>query len=299
MKSVRIIPTVLANTKDEFDERLAKLLPSSNELQIDFMDGHFVQSTGVPPEDIPDLHRWSAWTFEAHIMVYHPERYIEELAEKGFKRIIFHYETVEDKRIADFAQHIRDNGMIPIMALNPETPVRRVVRYASTVDGILFLGVHPGFNGAPYVEETPARIEELVELTGGSRRFFIQVDGGMTPETIGAVVAAGADRINSGSFVSKADDPSAAIKLLRDASDTALAGSPTIVPAGVSLNKKSPGRRRNTRTTAASDVKMKKTKKSTNSKRTSAKSAIPIRKTTAKRNTRTAKTKTTRSRGGR
>lgn len=219
---IRIIPTVLANTKEEFEERLAKLLPASNELQIDMMDGQFVPSTGIAVDDLPDLKQWDDHLFEVHIMVYHPERYIEPLAQRGCRRVIFHYEAIEDKRIPELVQSIRGLGMQSIIALNPETPVERILPFTGLVTGVLFLGVHPGFNGAPYVSSTPERIEELVRLTNGApRSFYIQVDGGMTPETVGDVVRAGATRINSGSFVSKADDPTAAIQQLMEIAQAA------------------------------------------------------------------------------
>lgn len=211
---ISIIPTVLANTKNEFDDRLARLLPISKELQVDFMDGKFVPSTGVTLNDIPDLKRWAAWSFEAHLMVYHPETWIEELHKKGFKRVIFHFEAVKDKEIEQIADLIREHEMIPVIAINPETSPKRILKYAQFVDGILLMGVHPGFNGAPYVPEQQ-RIAELTTLFKEIKNPpQIQIDGGMKPETISAVVAAGAIRINSGSYVNNAPNPLLALNAL-------------------------------------------------------------------------------------
>lgn len=233
--AITVIPTILANTKQELDENLVKVLPVSKTLQIDFMDGHFVPSKGVDIEDIPDLTRWSSWTFEAHLMMYHPEKWFEEAAKKGFKRVIFHYEAVEDKNIAKIAQQIRDLKMMPVLAINPDTPPIRILKYTQFVDGILFLGVHPGFNGAPYVTTTPQRIKEFIEdikekdkkiintkLKNNSSnkkilsksKLFIQVDGGIGPDTIAQVIRAGATRVNSGSYIRNAQDPSKAIAAL-------------------------------------------------------------------------------------
>jgi ribulose-phosphate 3-epimerase len=100
-----------------------------------------------------------------------------------------------------------------VLAINPETPIERLFPYVDDVDGVVFLGVHPGFNGAAYVKETPKRIALFRKSV--DKKLQIQVDGGMNPTTLHEVVAAGATRINSGSFISNAQDPKKAIKELR------------------------------------------------------------------------------------
>lgn len=205
---VTIIPTVLANSKEEFDTRLRKLLPVADEIQVDFMDGKFVPSQGIPINQVPDLSGHKQ-RFEAHLMVENPGAYIQPLARRGFKRIIFHIEAVNDKVIPMLLLQCKKYKVKPVLAINPRTSVRLLLPWTEHVDGVVFLGVHPGFNGAPYLPDTAKRIKEFAKLD--KNKTTIQVDGGMTPTTIESVVAAGASRINSGSFISNAPDPKKAI----------------------------------------------------------------------------------------
>src|SRR5690348_4896866 len=91
---IKIVPTVLARTKEEFAQRLTRLLPITDEFQVDFEDGGFVPSTGVPMNDIPDLTRYRSKRFEAHLMVSTPGAFIQPAASRGFTRVIFHVEAV-------------------------------------------------------------------------------------------------------------------------------------------------------------------------------------------------------------
>lgn len=238
---VTIIPTVLANTAADFTTRLARLLPISRELQIDIMDGDFVPSTSVEIERIPDLGKHvmkdkegiPLHTFEAHLMVRTPGAYIQPLARRGCTRMIIHVETVTFAQAKNLLATCEKHGCSAILAINPETPIERLDPYLPLFPTILFLGVHPGFNGAPYVRETPGRIAALIARNGrgfpgaSNPALVVQVDGGMTPETVGGVVRAGARRINSGSFVSNAADPALALASMQAAANAALLHAPT------------------------------------------------------------------------
>jgi ribulose-phosphate 3-epimerase len=99
----RIIPTIFSHNKKEFLERLLKLRNVSPELQIDFMDGKFVESKSIRVSDVPDLKKFRKKRFEAHLMCKNPEKYLEQLAKKGFKKIIFHDEAFHTRSaILDF-----------------------------------------------------------------------------------------------------------------------------------------------------------------------------------------------------
>jgi ribulose-phosphate 3-epimerase len=221
--TITIVPTVLANSKEEFDARLRKLLPVADEIQVDIMDGRFVPSVSLSLDKIPDVSGYRQ-RFEAHLMVERPGAYIQPLARRGFKRIIFHIEAADDKVIPMLLLQCKRHKVEPVLAINPETPVKLLLPWTAHVKGIVFLGVHPGFNGAPYLPQTADRIKKFLKQ-GKSSDLIIQVDGGMTPQTIGAVVAAGATRINSGSFVSNAADPKKAIMQLRAGTQRTAAGS--------------------------------------------------------------------------
>jgi ribulose-phosphate 3-epimerase len=299
--AVKIIPTVLARTKEEFDQRLQKLLPVADELQVDFEDGRFVPSTGVPVHEVPDLRNHPEVSFEAHLMVQTPGALIQPVAQRGFKRVIFHVEVIDERIMAGLLEQCVKYGVRPVLAINPETPVDVLLPYAHQVDGVLFLGVHPGFNGAPYVPETAGRIAEFA-MKNPNKALSIQVDGGMTPETIAGVAAAGATRINSGSFISNAPDPKAAIRQLIDAAE---AVTPTVMPAAQTPSTQIPSAQaRSQRPVGITEKSLcKQTKRANNTSRTNSAIRKPVaRKTTsrtaASRETtsRTTRRKTTLSR---
>jgi len=141
--------------------------------------------------------RKSGKEFEAHLMVERPERWAPPLFAKGFKRAIVHIETISPVGFRDLAARARKSRAVLIAAINPGTPLRRILPYLPSAAGVCVLGVEPGRNGAPYDPRTPSRVRAIAR-----RRCPVQVDGGMTPRTVGAVVRAGASRINSGSYAS-------------------------------------------------------------------------------------------------
>jgi len=201
-----IIPTIFAKNKKEFDERLKKLARVSRSLQIDFMDGKFVPGKSVQLKDIKKLPK--NHVFEAHLMVKNPEGYISKLKAKGFKRVIFHFNSGDNvKAIAK----IKDAEMKAFMAVNPESKTKDFCYLFSLVDGILVMGVHPGKEHQKFIPETLKKVKEIRKLTNKP----IQVDGGVNLETISKLRKAGATIFNSGSFVSEAEKPREALMKLK------------------------------------------------------------------------------------
>src|SRR3990167_2379229 len=141
----QIIPTIFAENKRDFKRRFEKALEFSDKIQIDFMDGKFVKSNSINLREMPDLKKYRAKSFEAHLMVYHPEKWIEQLKKKGFKKIIFHYEAVEEGEI-------------------------------SRLNGILIMGVNPGKEGQKFLEET---YQKIIILRKISKNLDIEIDGGI------------------------------------------------------------------------------------------------------------------------
>lgn len=219
--SIVIVPTVLAGSKEEFDMRLKRLLPIADEIQVDVMDGKFVSSESIALNDIPEVKRWKNKRFEAHLMVQTPGAHIQPMARRGFKRIIFHIEATSSRSLPALLAQCRKHKVEPVLAINPETPIDALLPHVHDIAGVVFLGVHPGFNGAPYLPATAKRIAAFAKKNT-NRKLAIQVDGGMTPKTIAAVVKAGATRINSGSFLSNAADPKKALVALKAAAKSAM-----------------------------------------------------------------------------
>ncbi|MEK6927076.1 MAG: ribulose-phosphate 3-epimerase [Nanoarchaeota archaeon] len=207
-----IIPTVFAHNTEEFSVRFERLIGISNKLQIDFMDGRFVEAKSIELKEIPNLKKYKN-KFEAHLMVSNPVGWIEECRKKGFVKIIFHYEAISEEEIANLVERIRERKMKAFMAINPETRVEEIVDLIKSVDGILVMGVHPGKEGQELDFNIFARIREIRKK---NKKIDIQVDGGVKADNIGKLAKAGANLINTGSFVSKAENPKNALGILRN-----------------------------------------------------------------------------------
>mgnify|MGYP003092572449 FL=1 len=177
-------------------------------LHLDMMDGHFVPNLtfGVPL--IAALRKHTNLTFDAHLMTECPEVYIDE------------YMTVHEEACPhlDRVLHkIKESGMKCGVALNPSTPVSSLECIASLVDLILIMSVNPGFGGQKFIPYAVDKIGDVTELlaTVGNDKAVIEVDGGITADTIGPVTAAGATWIVAGSAVFGKPDRAEAIRALR------------------------------------------------------------------------------------
>lgn len=204
----QIIPTVFSHNKSEFSDRFSKLTKISKYLQIDFMDGQFVKAKSIQISQVPSLRRQKN-NFEAHLMVLAPGRYIKPLKNKGFKKVIFHFDT--DDNVKTIA-HIKESGMRAFLALNPEVKVRDVCYLFQLLDGVLLMGVHPGKEHQKFINSTINKVKEIRRI---DKNIDIQVDGGVNPLTIRKLKKAGANIFNSGSFVSSAQDPKKALSQLK------------------------------------------------------------------------------------
>ncbi len=209
----RIIPAILARSKKEFNEQFNKLLPITQNLQIDLMDGKFVKQKSIYLNKIPDLKKYNK-EFEAHLMVKNPIALVSTLKQKGFRKIIFHYESYKkEKMIEKTIALIRENNMDVWLALNPETETEKISPYLDKIDGVLIMGVYPGKSGQEFIPETLKKIKKLRKKS----RIKIQIDGGVNEKTAPLLFKAGADYLNSGSFVSNAKSPGDAINQLEKA----------------------------------------------------------------------------------
>ena len=182
-------------------------------IHLDIMDGTFVPniSFGLPVSAA--IARVAAKPMDAHLMIVHPEKYVERFAALGVGYISVHIEACEDLS-ATLAQ-IRASGARAGIAINPETDEATLEPYLREADFILVMSVHPGFSGQSFIEgslEKVARVREMIARAGAA--CFIEVDGGVGMQNIAALEAAGASVFVAGNAVFKADDPKAATAAL-------------------------------------------------------------------------------------
>ncbi len=201
---MKIIPTVFAKNKKEFNKRFRKVLSVSKEIQIDFMDGKFVKAKSIRIKEIPNLNKYVN-IFEAHLMCSNPEKYIMELKKKGFEKILFHYEAYKDSEKVKFLAHyMRVHHIIPGVVFNQTTDFEKIKEISHFVHLIVFMGHTPGVEHKPLSSEV---VQKIRKLHNWNKNIQIQVDGGVNEKTIKKLKDIGVDIVNVGSFIADSNDP--------------------------------------------------------------------------------------------
>ncbi len=216
--TVRIAPSVLSTDIGRLREQVAAATEGGAEwLHVDVMDGHFVPNLtfGVPM--IRALRGISELPLDVHLMVEHPERYIAEYAAAGADVFTFHPEaTVHVQR---HLAAIREQGMSAGLALNPGTPLALLEEVIDDVDLVLVMSVNPGYGGQRYIPASTrkiARIRGMLDAAGNDAA--LEVDGGITVDTISEATNAGADTFVAGTAVFGEPDIAEAVRALKRAS---------------------------------------------------------------------------------
>jgi len=202
-----IIPAIIAKTQIEFDEYLSKVKDFSELVQLDIMDKIFVPNSSL---DFDFDVSCSNIRFEAHLMITDPMEWIEKNWWK-VDTIIVHFESCKDPK--EIIKFVKSKGKKIGFAINPETTVHNVKPYLDDIDQLLIMTVNPGFYGSKFLLETLSKIREARKI---KPNLDIEVDGGVTPDTIKLINDAGANMFVSGSYILKSDGVKEAIDSLRN-----------------------------------------------------------------------------------
>lgn len=183
-------------------------------LHMDVMDGVFVPNISFGFPVIKAVGKACRKPMDVHLMIVHPENYIQQTADAGAAIMNVHYEACV--HLHRTLQAIRAAGMKAGVTLNPSTPVNVLEDIIGDIDIVQLMSVNPGFGGQKFIEHSIRKVQRLRQLIEReSSRALIEVDGGVQAETAPRLVDAGVDILVSGSYVFKADDPKAAIHALK------------------------------------------------------------------------------------
>lgn len=196
-----IVPAILENTKEQFSEKISRVvkLPGIQRIQVDFGDGVFISNKNIlSVSEIDTLN--PAFHWEAHLMVKEPKDFLDYQI-CGFKTILVHYEAYKHlDNLKEALSELRNLGIKAGVVINPPTPVSKLAEFKSLADEFLIMGVNPGYQGQAFIEKTIDRVKELRQLIPNA---IIEVDGGVSADNIGQLVQAGTDLLVIGSALVK------------------------------------------------------------------------------------------------
>jgi ribulose-phosphate 3-epimerase len=213
--SVRIAPSVLSADLGRLREQVERAVEGGAEwIHVDVMDGHFVPNLTFGAPVIRALRGITDRPLDVHLMVQNPEQYIEEYADAGANVFTFHPEaTVHVQR---HLAAVREHGMLAGLALNPSTPVAHAEEVLDDLDLVLVMSVNPGYGGQSYLPSATEKIRRMRALLDqAGSRATLEVDGGITTETIAEAWLAGADTFVAGTAVFGPADPAQAVRDLQ------------------------------------------------------------------------------------
>jgi ribulose-phosphate 3-epimerase len=215
--TVRISPSILSADFANFDSELQRIA-AADLIHVDVMDNHFVPNLTFGLPMVQRLQQVTPKPLDVHLMLDDPDRWAPGYAEAGAYSVTFHAEATHDP--VSLARRLREIGSRAGLALKPGTPVDDYLDLLGEFDQILVMTVEPGFGGQSFMADMMPKLVALREVVARSGLdIWLQVDGGITEETIAIAADAGADTFVAGSSVFGAHDPTVAIAALRSSAE--------------------------------------------------------------------------------
>lgn len=212
--TVQMAPSMLAADFARLADDAALVANTADWLHIDVMDGHFVPNLTIGLPVVAALRKHAALPLDCHLMIAEPDRWAPDYASAGARSVTIHAEAASAP--VRTLRAIRSAGARAGLAVNPGTPVDPYAELLPEVDMLLVMTVEPGFGGQGFLDlvlPKVRRARELIASHGGE--IWLQVDGGVTEETIGRCAEAGADVFVAGTAVFGSQEPAVAVEHLR------------------------------------------------------------------------------------
>jgi ribulose-phosphate 3-epimerase len=209
----RIAPSLLSADFARLADAAAAV-PDSDWLHVDVMDNHFVPNLTIGLPVVQALRRATDLPLDCHLMIDDPDRWAPPYAEAGARNVTVHAEAAADP--AALARELRAAGALAGLAIKPGTPLEPYLDLLRGYDTLLVMTVEPGFGGQQFRPDVLPKVREARRrVESGHLALAIEVDGGITEDTIVAAAEAGADVFVAGSAVYSAADPDRVVRQLR------------------------------------------------------------------------------------
>ena len=217
--NILINPSILNAKFDDLANEIAKVSLSADQLHLDIMDNIFVPNFTFDFQRAKEIIAFSDLPVDAHLMIADPDISAPKYAQAGCVSVTFHLEAA--KNIGQTISDVKSNGAKVGVAVKPGTPFSLVEPFIEQIDLLLIMTVEPGFGGQSFMHEQMDKVRTArsrIELLKGGKPL-IQVDGGISLETIGEAASAGANCFVAGSAVYKSADPENMVQLLRKSAE--------------------------------------------------------------------------------
>ncbi len=216
MKQIKIAPSILSADFSKMCDEVASLEKCGADLvHCDVMDGVFVNNITFGIKMVEDIRKKTSLPLDCHLMIVHPEKYVERFAKAGADIITVHYEACQNN-LKEVLALIKSTGVKCGAVINPDTPVDKIRDVILLCDMVLVMSVFPGFGGQKFIPSALDKLREIRAIIDESGKDIdLEIDGGVTAENVEEIKAAGANVIVAGSAVFKAEDRAAMIAKLK------------------------------------------------------------------------------------
>ena len=217
---IQISPSILSADFARLASEVESIAAAADWVHVDVMDNHFVPNLTLGLPVVESLRKASSMPIDCHLMIEDPDRWAPAYAEAGAESVTFHVEAAHAP--IRLAREVRGVGARAGMALKPATPIDPYEDLLPELDMVLLMTVEPGFGGQRFLDVVLPKIRRTRDLLRQRESsVWLQVDGGISPETIERAAEAGADVFVAGSAVFSADDPAAMVQSLRASAESA------------------------------------------------------------------------------
>lgn len=216
MKQIKIAPSILSADFSKMGEEVQSLEKAGADVvHCDVMDGVFVNNITFGIKMVEDLRKITTLPLDCHLMIVHPEKYVERFAKAGADIITVHYEACQDN-LKEVLELIKSTGVKCGAVINPDTPVEKIADVIPMCDMVLVMSVFPGFGGQKFIPEALDKLREVKAIVDAcGRDIDIEIDGGVGEGNVALVKEAGANVIVAGSAVFKSENRKETIAKLK------------------------------------------------------------------------------------